>query len=251
MIFMNTNETVVNFTNDQLFSKLLNIHEGLLPRVRNYNLDLHPHWQKSLIVSQESAASPDESNSHVLTYFRSREQAEMVERLMGKDRVAINGDVEMHRHPVIEMRFAPEHFAIELILSPYAWWDQQNFVGKLDLPAHREGFRSLLSELDPNYRFGFWHGTDLDDMHLTVGQLLRGRVLDEWIDTFADRLDWLRLGKWYDLQDPVLETNHILLEAFETVRSLHAVYNFILWTSNNNFHTFYERRQRPVRRSMV
>lgn len=248
---MNTNDTVINNANDVVFSKLMNMHEALHPRVRNYNLDLHPHWQKSSIVCQSSAASPDEANSWVLTYFRSREQAEMVEKLMGKDRVAINGNVEMHRHPVIEMRFTPEHFAIELILSPYAWWDQQNFVGKLELPNHREAFRNLLLELDPNYRFGFWHGTELNDMHLTVGQLLRGRVLDEWINTFADRLDWLRLGKWYDAQDPILETNHILIETFEAVKSLNSIYSFILWTSNNNFHTFYDKQQRHGRRAMA
>ncbi len=236
--------------NDQSYVKLMNIHELLHPRVRNHNLDLHPRWQKSSIVSQESAAEPTEHDSWVLTYFRSREQAEKVERLMGKDRVAINGNVETHRHPVIEIRLTPQHFAVELILSPYAWWDQQNFVGKLELPAHRESFRNLLHELDPDYRFGFWHGTELNDMHLTVGQLLRGRVLDEWIDTFADRLDWLRLGKWYDVQDPVLETNHILIETFEAVKSLNSIYSFILWTSNNNFHSFYEKQQRPARRTM-
>jgi hypothetical protein len=247
MTYTDTNQTAQ--LSEQQYNKLMNIHEMILPRVRNHNLDLHPRWQKPSIVSQDSAASPSEHNSWVLTYFRSREQAEMVERLMGKDRVAIQGNVETHRHPVIEIRYTPQHFAIELILSPYAWWDQQNFVGKLDLPNHRETFRGLLRDLDPDYRFGFWHGTDLNDMHLNVGQLLRGRVLDEWIDTFGDRLDWLRLGKWYDIEDPVLETNQILVETFDAVKKLHSIYTFILWTSNNNFHSFYEKLQRPSRRT--
>jgi hypothetical protein len=251
MTFVAAHDTVKTNTSDSVYNRLMSLHEAIHPRVRNHNLDLHPRWQKSSIVSQESAASPDDHNSWALTYFRSREQAEMVERLMGKDRVAINGNVETYRHPVIEFRYTPQHFAIELILSPYAWWDQQNFVGKLELPAHRETLRTLLRGLDPNYRFGFWHGSDLDDMHLTVGQLLRGRVLEEWVDTFAERLDWLRLGKWYDVEDPILETNHFYVEAFETVKSLHSLYTFILWTSNNNFHGFYEKRRRQVRRNMA
>ena len=228
----------------------MDLHNALQPRVRNHNLDLHPREQKSSLVCTESAASPGSEGALTLTYLRSREQAEAVERLMGKDRVSVNGGVEMHRHPVIELRMMPDAFAIELIMSPYAWWDQQNLVGKLELPQHRAHFRELLTSLEPDYRFGFWRGIDLDEMHLTVGQLLHGRVLDEWINTFADGQDWLRVGKWFDAQDPLLETHHLTTAAFEVVKSLNSLYEFILWTSNNNFHSFYEKRQRTQRRTM-
>lgn len=229
--------------------KLLSLHEGLQPRVRNHNLDLHPREQKSALVCGESAACLGAEGALTLTYLRSREQAVAVERLMGKDRVSISGDVEMHRHPVIELRFTPDAFAIELILSPYAWWDQQNLVGKLELAQHRAQFRQLLSLLDSDYRFGFWSGIHLGDMQLSVGQLLQGRVLDEWINTFADGQDWLRVGKWFDVQDPVLDTHHLTAAAFDVVKALHGLYEFILWTSNNNFHPFYEKRQRNLRRA--
>jgi hypothetical protein len=233
-----------------LHDKLMGLHGALHPRVRNHNLDLHARWQKNAVVSQESAAALEPSNSWVLTYFRSREQAEKVERLMGKDRVAIQGNVETYRHPVIEFRFTPEHFAIELILSPYAWWDQQNFVGKVQLADHRKAFRELLSVLDSNYCFGFWQGINLSEMHLTVEQLLKGRFLNEWIDTFSDRLDFLRIGKWYDAQDPLVDSDQMLTEAFDVVKDLYSVYTFILWTSNNNFHSFYEKRQQTSRRNL-
>lgn len=241
---------VIENTNTTLYDKLMRLHDALHPRVRNHNLDLHPRWQKSAIVSQESAAALEPSNSWVLTYFRSREQAEKVERLMGKDRVAIQGNVETYRHPVIEFRFTPEHFAVELILSPYAWWDQQNFVGKVQLADHRKAFRDLLSGLDANYRFGFWHGTNLSEMHLTVEQLRRGRVLNDWIDTFSDRLDFLRIGKWYAAEEMLLDSDRVAAEAFNAVKDLHNIYTFILWTSNNNFHSFYEKRQPSARRSL-
>ena len=45
----------------------------------------------------------------------------------------------------------------------------------------------------------------LSDMHLTVNHLLYGRVLDEWMNTFSDRQDWLRIGKWYSYEDPELD----------------------------------------------
>lgn len=234
---------------DSAYGRLFDLHNMLYPRVRNHNLDLHPRWQKSAIISRESAACVGQTQTLALTYFRSREQAEMVEKLMGKEHVSQTGQVDTYRHPVIELRVAPDHFAIELILSPYAWWDQQNFIGKLELPHHRSDFRNLLKDLDADYRFGFWDGAYLSDMHLTVGELLRGRALDEWLATFADGQDWLRIGKWFSLDDAALDAGSITSEIFNSVKSLHTLYTFMLWTGNNNFHNFYEKRQRQLRRT--
>ncbi len=230
--------------------KLVTLHEALLPRVRNHNLDLHPRPQKSALVCTETASTVTAKDAITLTYLRSLEQAAAIERLMGKDRGEVLGNVEMNRHPVIELRWTAEAFAIELIVSPYAWWDQQNLVGKLELEQHRSQFRRILSAFDADYRFGFWSGVNLDEMHLTVRQLLQGRVLDEWINTFADGQDWLRVGKWFDAQDPILETHHFTAAAFEVIKSLNTLYEFILWTSNNNFHSFYEKRQRGIQRDL-
>src|SRR5262245_21110965 len=106
-----------------MYKRLETLYTAIQPRIRNHSLDLHPRWQKPLIISQESAAAIGGKDSLVLTYFRSREQAEMVEKLMGKDDVSVSGNVETYRHPVIELRHTPDYFTIELILSPYAWWD--------------------------------------------------------------------------------------------------------------------------------
>jgi hypothetical protein len=232
------------------YSKFFDLHTAIHPRVRNHNLDLHPRWQKSSIISRESAACLEQSSTLVLTYFRSREQAELVERKMGKEAANQTGEVDTYRHPVIELRLTPDHFAIELILSPYAWLDQQNLIGKLELSHHRTAFRNLLRTLPGDYRFGFWNGVHLGDMNLGVADLLRGgRILDEWMDTFADGQDWLRVGKWYAPEDPALDASNILPEIFNTVKSLHSLYNFVLWSSNNNFSDFYEKRQRHQRRA--
>jgi hypothetical protein len=231
-----------------IHAKLLDLHTALYPRMRNHGLDLHPRWQKTSIVSRESAAELDPVQSVVLTYFRSREQAEMVERLMGKDRITAGCQVDTYRHPVIELRLTPDHFVVELILSPYAWWDQRNFIGKLERPNQRQAFRRLLRDLDDDYRFGFWNGVHLSDMHLTNGELQFGRVLDEWMDTFADGQDWLRVGKWYTPYNAALSTDNILSEVLRAIKSLHSIYQFMLWTSNNNFHAFYEKRESQLLR---
>jgi hypothetical protein len=228
------------------YNKLLELHTAVHPRLRNYNLDLHPRWQKASIIVHESAAALEPSSALVLPYFRSREQAEMVEGLMGKDQFL--GGVDTYRHPVIELRLMPDSFAIELVLSRYAWWDQQNFIGKLELPHHRTTFRQILLEMDDDYRFGFWQGIELNDMHLTTAEMRHGRILDEWMDTFADGNDWLRVGRWYEPESPALHPSHLLVEVFETIKTLNKLYTFLLWTSNNNFQDFYERRQQYSRR---
>lgn len=230
------------------YNKLLDLHNTVYPRLRNYNLDLHPRWQKTSIITQESAAELEQSNTLVLPYFRSREQAEMVERLMGKEHITQSGGVDTYRHPVIELRLTPQHFVIELVLSPYAWWDQQNFIGKLELPNHRAILRELLARMDGDYCFGFWHGLDLCEQHVSNNDLRRGNILHEWMDTFADGQDWLRVGRWYEPESPTLHHTTIVNEVFETVKALNGLYNFLLWTSNNNYQSFYEKRQRYSKR---
>ena len=231
-----------------IYNKLYTLHENLHSRIRNYDLDLHPHWQKSAIISYRSAACTGDNATLVLPYFRSHEQAQMVERLMGRENQEWSGEATPYRHPVIELRVTPEHFAVELILSPFAWWDQQNFIGKLELPRHRQQFHALMSQLDPDYRLGFWDGIQLSDMHLTAWELRHTTVFEEWMQTFADGQDWLRIGKWYSPIETDANSEEITQEIFTQVKNLHNMYTFLLWTSNNNFHSFYEKRHRQSRR---
>jgi hypothetical protein len=229
----------------QVYSKFFGLHTALYPRIRNHALDLHPRWQKQSVVSPETAATLAPTTSIALTYFRSREQAEVIERRAGKEYRSPNTTVEAFRHPVIELRITPEHVAVELVLSPYAAWDQKNLIGKLEIAEHRAAFRKLVRDLGSEYRLGFWDGIHLDDMHLTSGELARGRALDEWMKTFADSADWLRIGKWYTPDAPELDEANIVNELFGTIKALHSVYDFLLWTSNNDFHHFYEKKVKP------
>jgi hypothetical protein len=229
----------------RVYSKFFSLHTALYPRIRNHGLDLHPRWQKQSVVSPETAATLAPTSSIALTYFRSREQAEMVERRAGKEYRTPNTSAEAFRHPVIELRITLDYVAIELVLSPYAAWDQKNLIGKLEIPQHRSAFKKIVGALEPEYRLGFWDGIHLDDMHLTTGELARGRALDEWMKTFTDSADWLRIGKWYAPDAPELDEANIVNEIFTTIKALHSVYDFLLWTSNNNFHEFYEKKVKP------
>jgi hypothetical protein len=226
-------------------AKFLELHSLMHDKMRLQAWDLHPHGQKSRIVSDVSAAATSETqNVLVLSYFRSLAQAQLVEKLMGMDQ----GDVEAYRHPVIELRMAPDYFALELIVSPYAWWDQQNFIGKMGLERHRQQLRNMLYNFESSYRFGFWGGEAPSDMYLTSWQVLQGHVLNDWINTFADGQDWLRFGAWYEPDSDALSEERIVQELSSRIGELYAIYDFLLWSSNNNYQEFYKRQNKPSRR---
>lgn len=222
-----------------VYDKLGELHRTLYRRMRDNNYDLHPHWNKTRLISSYSGAASGEIKGLSLPYLRARERGILVERLMGREGADLSTDI--YRHPVIELRITPENFAIELIMAPQSWWDQRNLIGKLSVARHRDTLRGILQRISGDFRFGFWDGTHLSDMHLTSTQLLRGKFLDDWMSTFADGQDWLRVGVWYEPLAPALDTSHILNEVVERVLALHKLYNFMLWTSNNNFQTFYRK----------
>lgn len=223
-----------------LYDKFVDLQNSLTRRMRDHNWDLHPHWDRNRMLVGRSAAASGQFAGLALPYLRSREQAHQVERLMGRDGIDSPVNVDIHRHPVIELRLTPEHFAIELVLAPSAWWDQRNLIGKLSVARHRDSFRSILQRMDGDYRFGFWDGIHLSDAHLTNRQLLRGSILDEWMSTFSDGQDWLRVGVWYEPNHPVLNSTTLLNDITQRIAALHGLYTFMLWTSNNNFHSFYK-----------
>ena len=222
-----------------VYDKFVELHRALHGRLRDHNYDLHPLSHSAPVLVDGSVTGRCCGETLVLPYLRAREHALVVERMMGRERHALKTDIKMSRHPVIELRLTPEHFSVEMIVSPEAWLDQQNLVGKLGIQRHRETFRGLLQRMDGDFRLGFWSGNELSDMHLTTRQLSRGNNLQEWMSTFADGQDWLRMGVWYAPEAPALETNHIAREIADRIGALYRVYTFLLWTSNNDFLSFY------------
>jgi hypothetical protein len=227
----------------QVSQRLIDLHKVVYPRMRKYGLDLHSAYT---LLRGESSAAPHNGSALTLTYLRSGSQAAVVEGIMGRDHVN-EEQVVARRHPCIELRLTPHGLTVELVVSPDAWYDQQNFAGKLTVAQHRDAFFRALARLGAGYRVGFWGGLHLDDMHLNAGQLPPTRVLNEWFNTFAPGRDWLRVGYWYAPEDSALSADNIANELFNRVRDLSAIYNFVAWTSNNDFHIFYKRAAAAMR----
>jgi hypothetical protein len=218
--------------------QLQNLHKAVYTQIRLNNIDLNLIHSETEAVQEDSVSDIKPRNILSVVYLRTRGQAVQVERLMGREEVANIHTVEVRRHPVIELRLSPEHFTVELLLSPDAWWDQQNLMGKLTVPRYRQDFYALLQGFDSKYCMGFWRGTRLSEMHLSAKHFRHPRIMDEWISTFQPGADWLRLGAWYTLDDESLQEN-AAIEVAKQIRSLYGIYQHILWTSDNNFREFF------------
>ena len=136
------------------------------------------------------------------------------------------------------MRLSDSCFTVEFIISPDAWYDQQNAQGKLTVARHRSEFYSLLQKLSEAHYMGFWQGTHLSDMHLNGKFFPHPRILNEWMSTFHPHADWFRIGKHYILDDESLSSEAIVAELIEQFELLYPIYKFFLWTSGNNFREF-------------
>lgn len=219
--------------------KLEDLHNKVYAQLSNNSLDLFPSLiKKDQVVTFSSASTSTTRGMMSIQYMRPKTQAIRVERLMGRDDTSSNG-IETRRHPIIELRVTPPFLAVELILSPYAWWDQQNFVGKLTIKRHKQKFYQLLKKLDGNCCIGYWRGVQLNEMHIKVDQLYRQSIWDEWLDTFDPGKDWFRIGMWYEPEADAISEANIQNELVKQIKSLYTIYKEIVWSSDNNFREFY------------
>lgn len=223
------------------YQRLLDLHSSLYPRIRKHGFNLHIDAFPASLPADSAAGYAGEA-ALAMGFMRSQAQAQGIQGRLG-----LEGSVDPRRHPVIELRLTPHVFAVELVVSPDAWLDQQNFAGKLMIDQHRTAFIRQLMKLDDDYRFGFWGGVELNDMHLSTNRLPSARVINEWLSTFAPGRDYLRIGRWYDLTENPLEEHGVINQLFDHIRNIYGLYEFITWSSNNNYIDFYERALRTAR----
>lgn len=225
----------------RVYQRMLDLHRDLYPRLKKHGVELYAIGDAAAAITRSTASTPFAADVLTLSYLRERAEAVSVERIMGRDEVMLNGNLEAARHPVIEIRLSPDNLAVELLIAPSAWYDQQNFAGKLSINQHRLQFYQLLARLGSDYLLGFWSGTYISSMHLEIGNLPPRRILFEFMDTFAARRDWLRVGCWYEPEAADLAPDRIASTLFHRLRELYPLYNFLTWSSSNNFQAFYQK----------
>jgi len=220
-----------------VYAKLQGLNEALHSQLRNANLAV---FTGNPLVHEKSVCAVQAQQVISIPYRRSNTEAIIVERLMGREEVAGTDTIEVRRHPVIELRLTPDYLTVELLLSPDAWWDQRNFAGKLSIARQRTEFFRLMRQLDENYRLGYWQGTHLGEMHLTARQFHHIDILNEWINTFEAGKDWFRLGIWYEPETLPADEASIQAELLSRIKQLYPLYQYLLWTGDNNFQEFYD-----------
>lgn len=220
-----------------LLDKIARLHTAILSDIQKEHFNLHPSPEAPGLIS---ASSLHNGEVLILQYLRYEAQAIAVERLMGRETINTVQEIDTFRHPLIELRLTPSGLAVEFIMSPDAWWDQQNMVGKLSLDEHRQQFYHLLKQLKSDFALGFWRGTHLSDMHLKTNQFQHQPIITEFLSTFQPNKDWFRLGIWYGITDDALSEDKIVGTLMQNIRDLMPFYQYFLWTSDNNYRNFYE-----------
>lgn len=207
------------------------LHHALTAKFRKHNLSLQA------VNTGMSAVSFVPEQALVFAYVRLHSEALTVERQIG-----LSGtEIDLQRHPLIELRLTDRHLALEFVMSPLAWWDQRNLIGKLSLRRYRDELRDMLLSFNAEMVTGHWHGLHLDEQHLTLGQLCSKHVMEAWLQTFSDGRDPIRLGMWFDagrLNDDSVP------DLFEAAQALYSVYRFTAWTGRNDFQSFYDQHQK-------
>lgn len=212
------------------YDDLCLLHGTLRTQFQKHDLEVHA------VMGCDSATDHFEGQRSI-AYLRPLSDARTVEMMMGRD--VRNGQIDLKRHPVIELRISEPYLVLELVVPPTAWWDQQNLVGKSLVERHRHQFRRMISHMDADFRFGSWVGSQLDSLTLAPNQIVHPAVFEPWLSTFSHGQDWFRVGVWYDNvpQDITLLTH----ELFKHFQILHQLYAFIAWTGSNDYRAFYNR----------
>jgi hypothetical protein len=212
-----------------LANEMLNqLQTALSARFQKYSISF------DVTYTTESAAEFQGNNNPTVTFHRPFEEAQNVEQLLGYEYPI--SELNVRRHPVIELRRHKNGLVMEFILPPDAWWDQENFIGKLTINRHRQTFRQIIQKLSEDFCIGFWSGVNLDDLVLNPFQASHSSVFDQWVSTFCCGQNWFRVGVWYDEVDEV--TPELVAELFDKAQRLVRIYDFISWKGSNDYRAF-------------
>lgn len=219
--------------------RMTHLHKKVFKNISLSEMDLNLLVAPKDAVHSNTLADPDDIETLTVAYSRSRSQAVAVEKLMGREDVASVNNIRPTLHPAIEIRLWKEGLVIEVLAERDAWYDQQNFMGKLSIARHRQELYTSLMGMDEKYRMGFWKGVYPSEMHLVSKYFQHPRIMNEWLSTFHPLADWLRLGIWYEIDNEKLTEETIVEEVMTQIRILYRFYTFFLWTNDNNFRDFY------------
>lgn len=213
-----------------LTDSLGQLHQALFTRFRKFNVHLHAITPSQTITSRHSATP-------TITYLRLPSEAQAVERLIG---LKNERQLEVKHHPVIELRLNADWLALELVLTPEAWYDQRNWLGKMSVPRYREEFHNLLTTLSPHIRVGAWQGDTPTDRYLTSAELRFPRIFEAWAGTYSDGRDWLRFGVWYQTAQVTPDVAHHL---FDHAQAIYRIHQYIAWTGRNDFYGLFRAKE--------
>lgn len=211
-------------------SKLLGLHGLIHPHFHLYNLDLHPHWQKELIVCDCGLMGQTRAvTTHLdLAYGKSHSQ---LKRTLRSFAHPVVDDKTFWQSPLLTLRVDYIGLHIALVLGEKAWLEATNLRNKVQYNlVNQRNFLQLLNDL---FIFGF----RLKDTFEAVGlgkEATPAQVL-QLVRTFQDTNGQLYVSRTYGARDPRLDETRITLEVMSQVRLLYPLYRFVCWRPDNHY----------------
>ncbi|MBI3914048.1 MAG: hypothetical protein HY327_07665 [Chloroflexi bacterium] len=237
---------------ERVHEKLVELHHNIYPEFRKRKLDLHPHWMTQWLVSA-SRISPATSRIEFMTVRYSKPETTI--KLMKKQFIEDFG--HFYANAMIAARVDREGFAVELLISEKAWVDAQNFKNRLASDAAERGhFRNLLAELGGEHSLHLSHFVRNEKGPSGYQEVLRAKasrlvnvgMLNSTMEKYKPGGQDLRLGVYYQPNDPRLQKENIAAEVLQRIEQLFPIYAFLSWSPKNDYRQAKDENQKSTRR---
>lgn len=224
---------------ERIHDKLAILHKQIYPEIRRRKWDLHPHWMTQWLISA-SRISPATQRIDFMTLRYSK--AETTIKLMKKEFIEDFGS--FYANAMVDARIDREGFAIELFVSDKAWVDGQNLKARLSDGAEQRGeLRSMLAELGGEYTLRLSQFVRSEEERWGYRQVVSAKasrlvnvgMLNSTMEKYTPGRHDLRLGIYYEPDDPRLGGRSIVDEILKRFEQLYPVYAFLSWSLKNNY----------------
>ncbi len=224
---------------ERVHDKLALLHKQIYPEIRRRKWDLHPHWMTQWLISA-SRISPATQRIDFMTLRYSK--AETTIKLMKKEFIEDFGS--FYANAMVAARINREGFAVELFVSDKAWVDGQNLKSRLSDGVEQRGeFRSMLAGLGGEYSLRLSQFVRSEEERWGYRQVVSAKasrlvnvgMLNSTMDKYTPGRHDLRLGIYYEPDDPRLGGRAIVDEILKRFEQLYPLYAFLSWSPKNNY----------------
>ena len=225
-------------------NRLLELHEGIYPDMVRRRWKVYPHWHKGWIISAWYISPRMSCIPFMrLRYAKSRAVMRRMEKLF------LDDFGRFHAHAMLAVTIDESSLGIEMCIPAAAWVDGQNLRGKLVGAPDAFDFRSRFGEMVASlgYRARVQIEERTEEGH---GRVWAKRAkafhspaaLATATAIYEPGKHELRIGTWYQPDDPLLSAASIRREVLARFEELYPLYEMIVWGPTNDYRRYAVKR---------